>query len=169
MLLWFAVLAVAGTFIVFRDAAMDYRLVALGSLLPDVIDAVVRRGVGPMHSLVSAVAVMSAVMLGTIGRRRLRRRLLAIPIGLFAHLVLDLTWTRTQIFWWPIAGNGLGGLRGPLPSFDRPLATVLFQEAVGVGVGIWTWRRFGLDDAARRAKFFHTGRLDRVVAGPTRR
>ena len=48
-----------------------------------------------LHSVVGAVAVLGIVMLATRNRRLLRRRLLGIPIGMMAHLVLDgvFTWT----------------------------------------------------------------------------
>ena len=68
MLLWFASLSVLGVFLVFRDAALDYRLVALGALLPDPVDAVLRRGIGPAHSVSVAVAFLTVVMVATIGR-----------------------------------------------------------------------------------------------------
>ena len=160
MFLWFAVLAVGGTFVVFRDAAIDYRLVAAGALLPDALDGLVRRGVGPFHSLVTTVAVLAAVMLSTIGNRGVRRRILAVPIGLFAHLVLDATWARTKVFWWPIASTRF---RGRIPFLDRPAVVLVMQELIGVGVGVWLWQRFGLSDPARRQKFIRSGRLDRSV------
>lgn len=159
MLLWFAGLAVVGVFVVFRDAAVDYRLVALGAILPDIVDGAVFRGVGPFHTLTGAVVFLSAVMLGTIGRRQARRRLLALPIGVFAHLVLDGMWGDTKIFWWPFLG---GSLDGRLPSLDRG-ALVLAQEVAGLAALAWCWNRFGLADPRRRSKFLRTGRLDREL------
>ena len=160
MLLWFAALSIAGTFLVFQDAALDYRLVALGAILPDVLDAIVRRGVGPFHSLGVTVAILLGVMLATIGRRLLRRRALALPIGMFAHLVLDATWGRTDVFWWPFTGRSV---HGPVPSLGRPVALVLVEEAAGAAVALWLWKRFGLHDDRRRRKFWSSGRLDRRI------
>ena len=160
MVLWFAALSVAGTFLVFRDPALDYRLVAVGALLPDPLDGLIRRGVGPFHSLVTAVAVLVVVMLATIGRRSVRRRGLAVVIGIFAHLVLDAMWARTKVFWWPIASTAF---RGRLPVLDRPIGLLMIEELVGAGVAMWLWRQFGLADATRRAKFLRTGRLDRSM------
>ena len=122
MLLWFASLSVLGVFLVFRDAALDYRLVAVGALLPDPIDTLLRRGIGPAHSVSVAVAFLSAVMLATVGRRTLRRRLLALPIGVFAHLVLDGAWADTAAFWWPFTRRTVDG---PLPAFDHGLVVVV--------------------------------------------
>jgi hypothetical protein len=157
---WFATLAIAGVFLVFRDSAIDYRLIAVGALLPDPIDAAVRQGIGPLHSVVTAVAVLIVVMLGTIGRRTLRRQILAIPIGLFAHLVLDNAWSTTNSFWWPFAGSV--GNRS-LPVVDRGLVIVAIQEIVGLAVGAWLYKRFQLHRPALRKQFLKTGRIHRSI------
>jgi membrane-bound metal-dependent hydrolase YbcI (DUF457 family) len=160
MLIWFAALSIAGVFLVFRDPAIDYRLIALGSLLPDPIDAVLRRGIGPLHSVVTAVAVLVVVMLATIGRRVLRRKLLAIPIGLFAHLVLDNAWSTTTSFWWPLAGR-VG--RASLPVVERGPIISVIQEFVGLAVAVWLYRRFQLRKPTLRKQFVRTGRIHRNV------
>jgi hypothetical protein len=158
--LWFATLSIAGVFLVFRDPAIDYRLIAVGALLPDPIDAVVRQGIGPLHSVVTAVVVLIAVMLATIGRRQLRRQILAIPIGLFAHLVLDNAWSTTSSFWWPLAGRV--GSRS-LPFIDRGYLVVGMQELVGFAVGVWLFRRFQLRRPSLRTQFLKTGRIHRSI------
>ena len=107
MLLWFAVLALVLVAQVFDSPNLDYRLVVLGAVLP------VAEGVlgGPwlLHTLPFCGAVLFGVMLVARGRRLAQRRWLGIPIGLFAHLVLDGTWARTEVFWWPFAGTGALG------------------------------------------------------------
>ena len=160
MLLWFASLSVLGVFLVFRDAALDYRLVAVGALLPDPVDAVLRRGVGPAHSVSVAVAFLTVVMLATIGRRTLRRRLLALPIGVFAHLVLDGAWADTSAFWWPFTRRAVDG---PLPALDHGVVVVIVEELLGAAAAAYCYRRFGLARASRRALFLRSGRLDRSV------
>jgi hypothetical protein len=158
MFLWFVCLSIAGVFVIFRDAAMDYRLVALGALLADPIDLVLRSGMGPLHSVTVTVGLLVVVMVATIGRRLLRRRLLGLVIGVFAHLVLDGAWLVTKAFWWPVAG--VGGTNR-LPAIERGWMIVVGQELVGFGVGVWLWRRFKLHTPARRALFLKTGRIDR--------
>ena len=160
MILWFAALSVLGVFLVFRDAALDSRLVALGSLLPDPIDAVLRRGIGPAHSVTVAVAFLAAVMVATIGRRPLRRRLLAVPIGVFAHLVLDGAWVDTAAFWWPFTRRSV---HGPLPSIGHGAAALVVEELLGAVAAVYCYRRFGLAQPRRRAMFVRSGRLDRTV------
>ena len=63
MLIWFAVMSVTGVVLVFRDPRLDHRLVAVGSLLPNAVDLVVRQGkVGPGHTLVGVVGFLTIVM-----------------------------------------------------------------------------------------------------------
>jgi membrane-bound metal-dependent hydrolase YbcI (DUF457 family) len=161
MLLWFVGLSFVMVWSVFRDPAIDYRLVAVGAVLPDVIDAPFG-GARVMHSVTASAVLLGLVMIGTRHRRAARRRLLAVPIGTFLHLVLDFMWTQSRVFWWPFLGWAFTGHR--LPSLDRPLAVVAAQELVGAAALVWWWRRFGLADPSRREAFVHTGRLPRDPA-----
>ena len=157
MFLWFAGLSFLIVWLVFRDPAIDYRLVMVGALLPDAID-VWFGGAALAHTLVASVGLLTIVMLATRGRRLLRRRLLALPIGMFLHLVLDGMWTSSEVFWWPFLGGSLG--EESLPSVDRGAANLLL-EAAGAAVLVWAWRRFRLAEPERRAYFLRTGRLGR--------
>lgn len=161
MILWFAGLAVVLVWQVFRDPAIDYRLVVVGALLPDVVDVVAGRP-AVLHSLVGSVVLLFAVMVATRGRRAWRRRLLAVPIGTFVHLLLDGMWTRTETFWWPFFGWRFEG--DALPSLDRPVALVAAQEVAGLVALVWCWRRFGMADGEHRRHFVATGRLPRPPA-----
>jgi hypothetical protein len=167
VILWFAGGALAIVWNVFRDPAFDYRLLVVGALLPDVLDAPfggARWAHTLLFSVVLLVVVMLATPLGRPGRRQLRRRLLAIPIGTFLHLVLDGVWGTKEVFWWP--AFGAGALAGrPLPSFDRSVALVVVQELVGLALLVWWWRRFRLAEPARRATFLRTGRVGRDLVG----
>lgn len=162
MIIWFAVMSVVLTWAVFQSPALDYRLVALGAVLP-VIEAPF--GAGPLHSLGAPTLVLVVVMLATSKRRLLRRRWLGLPIGMYLHIVLDFAWGRTETFWWPFLGLDFSA--GSSPEFARGWLSLLL-DIVGVAVGVWAYRRFGLDDAARRDKFLRTGQLDRSIMGPTR-
>ena len=103
------------------------------------------------------MGLLGLVMLATRGRRLLRRRLLGVPIGMMCHLVLDGAFTRTDVFWWPVAG--LDFAAGQIPEIDHLVLSVVL-EVVAVGVGIWAWRMFGLEDPAKRERFRTQGRLD---------
>jgi hypothetical protein len=155
VLIWFAVLSVLLVAVVFKSPGVDYRTVILGSLLP--LGEGLTGGPKVLHSVVGAVAVLGILMLCTRNRRLLRRRLLGIPIGMMAHLVLDGAFAITSAFWWPLAGTDFADQQ--IPEWDH-LGVSLVLELVGIAVGVWAWRWFGLDDPARRRRFLSDGRLD---------
>lgn len=158
MLLWFVGASALSVWFVFRDPRFDLRVLALGALLPDLIDLPLGR-VTPAHSLTAAVAMLIVVMLVTQGRRPVRKRWLALPIGMLLHLVFDGVVGSTKVFWWPFAGVDLG---------DRLVPTVergwwnLPLELLGAAALAWLWRRGRLNDPDMRRHLLRTGQL--VVA-----
>ena len=156
MVLWFAGTAFLTVWLVFRDPAFDYRLVIVGALLPDVVDAAFG-GSALLHSVLGSMALLALVMVATVGRRSLRRHLIAVPIGTFLHLVFDGAFTSSQAFWWPLAGGPLADQ--PLPVVERGWWNVVL-ELIGLAILGWAWRRFRLDDPVRRRVFLREGRLD---------
>lgn len=162
MVLWPAGVALGLVWLVFRDPAFDYRVVVVGAVLPDVVDAPFG-GARLLHTLLASVLVLTLVMLGTRGRRHLRRSLLALPIGMFAHLVADGMWAHTHTFWWPFFGRSL---TGRLPALDHGLAVLVLEELVGAVIVAWCWRRFQLNDRRVRSRFLRTGHLPRDAFGP---
>ena len=161
MVLWPAGMAVVIVWSVFRDPAIDYRLVVAGALLPDLADGPLG-GARLLHTLAFSVVLLMAVMLATRRHRHARRRWLAVPIGTLVHLLLDGMWTRTHTFWWPVFGWHLGGR---LPAVDHGPVVLALEELVGAGALVWCWRRFGLADPTRRATFLRSGRLPRDLVG----
>lgn len=161
MLFWPAGVALGLVWLVFRDPAFDYRTVVVGALLPDLVDAPFG-GARVAHTLLAAVAVLTVVMLSTRGRRHVRRSLLAVPIGMFAHLVADGMWARTHMFWWPFFGRGL---TGRIPAVDHGVAVLVIEELAGLVIVAWCWQRFRLGDPAVRATFLRTGHLPRDLLG----
>ena len=155
MVLWFWGTAFLTVWLVFHDPSIDYRLLLVGAVLPDVVDAPFG-GAGVAHSITFAVAVLVVVVLATIGHRALRRQLLALPIGIFLHLVFDGAFANTEVFWWPFTGATPGDQ--PLPSIDRGVLSLVFEVA-GLVILVWAWRRFGLADHRRRKLFWRTGHL----------
>lgn len=161
MLLWFVAAAVVGVYFVFDSAAVDYRYVALGGVLP-LVETLAGKPL-VLHTLLGSVALMALVMAFTVGRRVRRRRLLGVPIGTFVFLVAAGVWTRTELFWWPFAG--LDGIaRPPMPAYDRPIPLLVLLEVVGVVALVWLVRRFDLTAEPQRGELVRTGRLPREVA-----
>ncbi len=162
MFIWFAVLSAAGVALVFRDPRLDHRLVAVGSILPIPLDLLVGaatgdvRRSGPFHSILVHVAGLAAVMGLTIGRRAMRKRLLAVSIGGFFHLVLDAAFADTNAFLWPFAS----GLRGQQQVFDRGLIVNVMLELAGLAAALWVVNRAHLRTPSVRAALVSSGRLE---------
>lgn len=159
MFLWFAVLATVLVAEIFRSPMVDYRVVALGAVLP-LVEVIAGR-VLFLHTLLAPVLALLVVMGATTGRRLLRRRALGLPIGMFMHLVLDATWANARLFWWPVQGLGLAAERVPERAGGWLIAVLL--ELVAVAVGVWAVRRYGLDRPELRRRLLRTGHLDRSV------
>src|SRR5436189_4180598 len=89
---------------IFKSSGVDYRLIALGAMLPLLVDIPFGyRAYG--YTLLFAVVLLVGIMIGTIGRPRLlRRRLLCLPIGVFCGLVLSGAFLNDELFWWPSSG-----------------------------------------------------------------
>jgi hypothetical protein len=139
MLLWFVGTSVAAVWFVFRDPQFNFRLVVVGALIPDIIDGI-GGGAGPLHSVVTVIALLAVVMLITTGRRPVRKPLLAVIIGLFMHLVFDGAFANTSMFWWPL--GGFSTYEQALPSIDRGWINVGL-ELVGVGLILWVRSQIG--------------------------
>ena len=158
MFVFFVAVAVIGVLVVFDSPAIDYRYVAFGGVLPLIEGATGRPLI--LHTLVGSVGLLSLVMALTIGSRIVRRRLLGVPIGTFVFLVASGAWTRTELFWWPVAG--LDGIAvAPLPEFDRPLVVLVLLELVGIAAVVWLVRRFELMQPQNRRTLLSSGRLPR--------
>lgn len=158
MLLWFVGPSILIVWSVFRSPAADYRVVAVGALLP-----LVELPFGEprlFHSLTGAAALLVAVMVGGRGQRLVQRRLLGLPIGVLMHLVLDGAWADTHGFWWPFLGTSWS--TSQLPELGRG-GFDLVLELTGAAACWWGWRRFRLGEPARRRLFVQTGRVGRDI------
>ena len=171
MVLWPAGMALVAVWLVFRDPSIDHRVVLLGAVLPDLVDAPFG-GARLLHTLAASVVLLGAVMVATRtsragrgvperSRRPARRRWLFLPVGTFLHLVFDGMWARTEDFWWPAFG---GALSGPLPAIEHGAGLLALKELAGAAALLWCWWRFGLNQPQARASFLRTGRLPRDVA-----
>ena len=156
MLLWFVATSLVAMRWSFGDPAIDHRLIVAGALLPDVMH-VATGGVPLAHALALPVCGLVAVMLLTVGRRRTRRRWLALPIGVFWHQVFDGAWMQPALFWWPVGGTAADV---SLPLAARGVWWIGTMELVGLAGCWWIWRASGMaDDRAARIDFVRAGRL----------
>ncbi|HEV7526979.1 MAG TPA: hypothetical protein VGP92_18625 [Acidimicrobiia bacterium] len=155
MLTWFAFGAIFGVWNVFQSPGLDFRLIAAGALLPELIDLPFGAQ-AYAHTLLAAVVVLLVTMLATTGRgRRLRRRrALGLAIGWFSGLVLSAAWTHKEVFWWPAFGTAR-----PDVALFPVWSVVVVEELLGLAAAWWVWSRFGLRDPDRRRELVRSGRL----------
>jgi hypothetical protein len=155
MLLWFVFGAIFGVWNVFQSPGLDFRLIAAGALLPELIDLPFGAQ-AYAHTLLAATVVLVATMLATMGRgnRLRRRRALGLAIGWFSALVLSAAWAHQEVFWWPAFGSAR-----PDAALFAAWPVLVVEELLGAAAAWWAWSRFGLRDASRRRALLRTGRL----------
>lgn len=170
MLFWHVGATIAFTRYAFRDEAMDLRVLALGAVLPDLIDSpigfvfwsryqTVRL---TAHSLLFATVLLVIVMVGT-RRGRPRKRWMPLAIGVLLHLVLDGMWRLPSTLWWPFLGwefdmtafTTVGAYIEWLLSDPRTWAL----EAVGLAYLAALARASGLSDPGERRLLLTSGRV----------
>src|SRR5437879_9045105 len=161
MVLWLAFGSIFGVWNVFQSPGIDFRLIAVGAVLPLALDAPFGEQ-AYAHTLLSAVVVLVAAMGLTArrGQRLRRRRLLSVAIGWFAGLVLGGAWTHQKVFWWPAFGAAR-----PHAALLAPWPVVAIEELLGLAAAWWAWTLFGLADPSRRRSLWRTGRLAIVAGG----
>jgi len=154
----------------FRDERMDLRMLALGALLPDLVDtpagALFYSSLGSVrlvaHTLLASAVAMVLVLLGT-RRGRPRKRWMPLAVGMLVHLVLDGMWNDPATLWWPFLGWGFTPA-GPA-TFGALAVEVLTDpvtwalEAAGLAYLLVLARRARLGDPGERAAFMSTGRV----------
>ena len=153
MLFWYVGLSIFLVATIFQSVGIDYRLVALGSLLPLIVDLPFGyRAYG--YSLLFPVLLLALVMIATIGQPRLlRRRLLCLPIGVFCGLVLSGAFLNDALFLWPFLGSF---------SHDSLLPAtwiVVVEELIGLAVCWMLVGQYDLYLPGPRREFLRTGRL----------
>lgn len=161
---------------IFRDPDVDVRFLLLGAVLPDLIDlplgtVILGLSTGELwfHTLAVAGMVLVVSIVVTDRTGPWRKRLVALSVGLFLHLLLDGMWTSTEAFLWPFAGWDFPS--GPSPywagAWDRALGDPIrwLQELAGLVYLVWVWRSSGLASPDRRAALLSTGRLPGRIHG----
>ncbi|HSJ26802.1 MAG TPA: metal-dependent hydrolase [Acidimicrobiia bacterium] len=158
---------------IFRDPKVDVRFLALGALLPDLIDlplgtvvfaGTVSTGQAWAHSLLAPSVVTVAILLATRRGRR-RRAWMALAVGMFFHLLLDGMWTQTEVFLWPFFGSIP---QGPAPywagAWERAMSDPWrwVRELLGLAYLTGVWITTGMSNPARRRTVVTTGRLEDV-------
>ena len=168
MIFWHAGLTMLIIWFVMRgNTRVDYRIVAVASLLPDIVDKPIGRlflnsrfesGHLFGHTLLVNVAFFSVLF---FMRGRAKRTFTLVPISSLLHLALDGMWSNPKVFWWPFFGASFprepvaGGRLG----FLTPEPIVLVQEAIGIAVIVWLLASHGLLNREGVRAFLRTGHL----------
>lgn len=157
MIIYLTCISCLITYYIFNSKGIDYRAVALGSLLPFIIDLVIGKpSFG--HSFLFPVLALVLVMLLTIGRSRLlRRRMLCVVIGIFFALILQFTFLHEQTWWWPTNFNTQDGQVDLYPS----VGIWILRDIVGLIAGYILFAIGELHIKENRDRFIKTGRLSK--------
>ncbi len=123
-----------------RTWSIDYRLVMLGALLPDLLDKTLGLWLASEisgrtfgHTLLFAVLllVFSLFILGFTGSRGL----LVLSLASAGHLLMDRMWEAPQTLFWPLYGLPFGGAEHDLsPDWLRWVQTGTGRALLG-GLG----------------------------------
>jgi hypothetical protein len=156
-------------FVMRGNPRVDYRVVAVASLLPDLIDKPIGRiflrsrfenGRLYAHTLLFNLALFSVLF---VMRGRAKRRFVFVPISSLLHLAEDGMWSRPTTFWWPLFGTRFprsplpGGLLAFLDPSNNPGA--VWQEAVGLAILLWLFASHGMLSRDGLRNFLRTGML----------
>lgn len=170
MLFWHLGGTIAIARYAFRDERMDLRFLALGALLPDLIDKPIAYFVFERyhatrlwgHTLLFASLLMVAVLLLT-RRGRPRRRWMAVTVGVLIHLILDFSWAAPETLVWPFLGWDFT----TVPADEGGYITAVLsdpwrwvQELAGLAYLVVLGRRADLGSAEQRTRLLRTGQID---------
>ena len=144
---------------IFRDPKVDLRLLAVGAVLPDVMDLIAGAFLGQPtrqrygHALMLPAVAAVAILLATRRGRR-RRQLMSVVVAWLFHLVLDGVWMREVTFLWPLFGWEFAAWPRDsmwVRAFSDPWRWI--KEAIGLGYLVLLWRSLGrlTPDARRQA------------------
>lgn len=151
---------------------IDYRVVLLGAILPDVIDKPVGRIFFEEtfqrsrlfgHTLALVVVLMLGLQL--LLRGDAARRWLVLPIAAAIHLGLDGMWNDPVTLFWPLFGTtfppeivGNYWLEVLLRPISHPLEAV--KEVLGLGIIVYIAKAYGLAHRVAFRRFLASGSLE---------
>lgn len=154
----------------FKDSDADLRFLAVGALLPDMIEWVVgwsvpaagtTRFIG--HSLAFCLGLLVTALVLTRRGSRGRKRAVVVAVGAIIHLVLDLGWIDPQLLLWPMLGyefpTGIETDWAGLARLSVADPLPVGQEVVGFAYLAWLARRARLGDPRHWALLWRSGTL----------
>lgn len=171
MIFWHLGVTAALIFVTLGVRRIDYRVVLLGAILPDLIDKPIGRiwfeeefQTGRLfgHTLLFVTLLLLGIQL--VLRGETARRWFILPIAALIHLALDGMWSDPINLFWPLFSTSFP----PDPSagywMDALLRTVTdprvaAMELVGLALLAFMGKAFGLQDRELRREFLRRGIL----------
>ena len=170
MLLWHLGIAALIVYVSLGRRRIDYRMILVGAVLPDVIDGILGlfgffegpAGRWIAHSILAAIAVTVVIILVFKGDRR--QSLFGIGVGWMLHLVADGMWAAPETFFWPAFGTEFSTSPTEPYSWDLfldPMAHLMTWtgELIGLAILAWFWVAFRLGEDDRFRLFLSDGYL----------
>ena len=128
-----------------RIGNVDYRLVIIGSLLPDIIDKPIfmlfggahLSGRDYAHSLLFNVLLFTGGLLLT---RKKKSWLIVLSLSSLAHLLFDQIWIDPVTLWWPLLGPLLPGNRSSFVTdvlHNMLTPEIFIPEIIGLAILIY--------------------------------
>jgi inner membrane protein len=172
MVFWHLGLTAAIVYATLGRRRIDYRVVLLGAVLPDVVDLPLGRLLLREefqsqhlwgHTLLLPVVLALGVMLLMRGERA--RRWFVLPMAVLVHLGIDAMWDHPITLYWPLFGTDFPAERlGPWwRSLVAPVQ--IAKEVAGLGMLLYLGIGHDLQKADRRRAFLRTGKLEGANPG----
>lgn len=174
MLFWHVGATIGFVRYAFRDTAMDLRFLALGAVLPDLIDTPIGAVAWSTlqttrlwaHTILFGSTLLVAVLVGTRRGRR-RKQWMLLATGVLLHLVLDGLWNQPDTLWWPFLGTTFTPTG--FATYGAYVADVLTDPVMWLGEGIGLvyliglWRKAGLDQRDARERLLTEGTVSATI------
>lgn len=171
MLFWHLGITAAVVFATLGRRRIDYRVVLVGSILPDIIDKPIGRLLFESifhnsrlfgHTILFSVVTLFGVQV--VLRGTSARRWFILPIACVIHLALDAMWNDPVTLFWPLFGLefpivpvGNYWLEVLLRPFEHPVE--LLKELVGLAALLYLAFAFAMFDHGVLKRFLRSGEL----------
>jgi inner membrane protein len=171
VLFWHLGITAAIVFVTLGRRRIDYRVVLLGAILPDLLDKPVGRiffqdtfESSRIFGHTFAFVLLSMLVVQLFLRGNTARRWFILPIAVLIHLALDAMWDQPVTLFWPLFGTefprdpvGDYWLEVLLRPFEHPLEAL--KEVAGLLALVYLARAFDLFQRDRLKAFVRTGAL----------
>ncbi len=161
-----------------RLARLDYRLLAVSAVLPDLIDkplAILAFPQAQTSQLITHSLLFNVVLL--VGALLWWRPALPYVLAFNGHVIFDRMWNHTESFWWPIFGWDVFWQFKPMNSAETMLNVYLdiitrypqvwVIEILAIVFFVWFFYHFRLYRRPNLKQFTLTGQITSLLTENT--